>query len=236
MWASTPGVRTSWTARTTTAIERLLVLLTAGMLSAGAPALAGVRDHTRMQGAGPAVSDTQASELSLATSEASVRPVQTMVRLRGLRDASGSRLRAMASAEEAALVQTGQRVRVFSMKSRSSMLQARVERITASTGHVEVTVLLAAQPPADAPVSYLVEIVVDRGHYLSVPNDALIDEGTHRVVYVQNGDGEYESRSIEVGIQGELFTAVTSGLKAGEKVVTTGSFFIDADHKMKGGD
>lgn len=235
MWACIPGERMSWTARTTTAIERLLTALLASAVVAGAAIAAGVRDHTRLSGASAAVSDTQASELSLATIEASVRSVQTMVRLRALRDVNGARLRAVATGEDAALLQVGQRVRAFSVTSRSSMIQARVERVDRKPAHTDLTVILAAQPSDDAPAVYLVEVVVDRGQFLSVPNDAVIEEGTHRAVYIQNSDGEFESRQVEVGIQGELFTAVTSGLKPGDKVVTTGSFFIDADHKMKGG-
>jgi len=210
--------------------------LLAGGLLAGMPALAGVRDHTRLQVQSASISQSQASELSLATSEVSVRPVQTLVRLRGTRQESSPRLRAAATGAEAGLLRAGQRVRVFSMQSRSSMIQARVERVDAGADHAKVDVILSAQPPPDAPLTYLMEIVVDRGQFLSVPNDAVIEEGTHRVVYVQNADGDYEARQIGVGIQGELFTAVTAGLKAGEKVVTTGSFFIDADYKMKGGD
>ena len=41
-------------------------------------------------------------------------------------------------------------------------------------------------------------------------------------------------REIQIGLQGELFTEVTGGLKSGEQVVTFGSFFIDADFKLKG--
>jgi hypothetical protein len=37
-----------------------------------------------------------------------------------------------------------------------------------------------------------------------------------------------------LGVQGELFTEVVKGLMPGEQVVTFGSFFIDADHKLKG--
>jgi hypothetical protein len=35
-------------------------------------------------------------------------------------------------------------------------------------------------------------------------------------------------------MRGELFTQVLDGLTPGEQVVTTGSFFIDAEHKLKG--
>ena len=55
-----------------------------------------------------------------------------------------------------------------------------------------------------------------------------------RVVYVQGEGGSYAPREIELGVQGELFTEVVKGLMPGEQVVTFGSFFIDADHKLKG--
>ena len=55
-----------------------------------------------------------------------------------------------------------------------------------------------------------------------------------RVVYVKDAAGSYGPREIQIGLQGELFTEVTGGLKSGEQVVTFGSFFIDADFKLKG--
>ena len=116
----------SWTARTITAIDRLLTGLFASALFFGVPALAGVRDHTRLPLAKPAVSQTQATELSLATSEASIRPVQTLVRLRGLREGNTPRLQAFAAASDAKLLQVGQRVRVFSLQSRSSMIHSTI--------------------------------------------------------------------------------------------------------------
>jgi len=54
------------------------------------------------------------------------------------------------------------------------------------------------------------------------------------VVYVLQPGGAYAPREVSTGVQGELFTQVTDGLKAGEQVVTIGSFFIDAEHKLKG--
>ena len=41
-------------------------------------------------------------------------------------------------------------------------------------------------------------------------------------------------QEIQTGLQGELFTEITGGLKDGDQVVTFGSFFIDAEHKLKG--
>ena len=37
-----------------------------------------------------------------------------------------------------------------------------------------------------------------------------------------------------MGFQGELLTQVLDGVKEGDPVVTFGSFFIDAEQKLKG--
>jgi Cu(I)/Ag(I) efflux system membrane fusion protein len=81
---------------------------------------------------------------------------------------------------------------------------------------------------------YLLEIVTEPLEVLSVPNEAIIESDGKRMVYVQVEKGRYEPRDIEPGLQGELYTEVRNGLKGGEQVVTFGSFFIDADHKLKG--
>jgi Cu(I)/Ag(I) efflux system membrane fusion protein len=80
------------------------------------------------------------------------------------------------------------------------------------------------------------EITVDRGTYLCIPNEAIIEEGDHRVVYTEEKDGSYVPKKIDTGIQGELFTQVLGGIQNGEKVVTFGSFFIDSNHKLKQAD
>ncbi len=41
-------------------------------------------------------------------------------------------------------------------------------------------------------------------------------------------------QEIQTGIQGELLHAGAEGVKDGDQVVTFGSFFIDAEHKLKG--
>ena len=69
---------------------------------------------------------------------------------------------------------------------------------------------------------------------LSVPNEAIINAGGQAMVYVQAADGKYSPREITIGVQGELLTQILEGLKTGEQVVTIGSFFIDADYKLKG--
>jgi len=195
-----------------------------------------VRDHTRLKGAPSAVSETQANELSLALGTVAVRPIQTVVRLRGTRSGGELRLEAVVTGPDALILRPGQRARAFTMQSRSQMVQARVERISRTDQKAHVQVRLSTLPVEHSGSAYVVEIVVERGSFLSVPNDALIEEQTHRTVYVRTADGDFVARQIDTGIQGEIYTAVTAGLEPGDQVVTTGSFFIDSDYKMKGGD
>ena len=83
---------------------------------------------------------------------------------------------------------------------------------------------------------YVMEIVVERGPFLAVPNESIIEEGDRRIVYVQRSAGQYVPQEIQTGIQGELLTQIVEGLNDGDQVVTFGSFFIDAEHKLKSTD
>jgi Cu(I)/Ag(I) efflux system membrane fusion protein len=77
------------------------------------------------------------------------------------------------------------------------------------------------------------EIVTERGESLSIPNEAIIEEGDKHIVYVPREGGHYAPVEVETGIQGELYTAVQKGLKDGDQVVSFGSFFIDSEYKLK---
>ena len=81
---------------------------------------------------------------------------------------------------------------------------------------------------------YVLEIVVERGPFLSVPNETIIEEGDQQIVYVLRNPGQYVPQPIHTGIQGELYTQVLEGLTDGDQVVTFGSFFIDAEYQLKG--
>jgi len=112
------------------------------------------------------------------------------------------------------------------------MYQAYATRLTPRADGVLAEISLSGSGRQNS-THYVVEIVVEQGPYLSVPNEAIIEsEGTH-VVYVEAEKGRYLPREITPGIQGELYTQVLDGLTAGQQVVTFGSFFIDADHKLK---
>jgi hypothetical protein len=194
-----------------------------------------VRDHTRLNtDKSTAVSEAQATELTLTKTAVDVRPIQVWVRTAGAIDKSGRSLTVMLSPAEGAFVKVGQRVRAFPPESRATMYQARVTQVAqAPDRRVAVTVGLVA-PPREGSRWYVMEIVTERGEFLSIPNEALIETADKHVVYVEQSGGRYLPREIKPGAQGELYTQVLEGLKQGEQVVTFGSFFIDADYKLRG--
>ena len=192
-----------------------------------------IRSHTRPKNSGTKVSDAQAVDLTLTLSQTTVRPIQMWVRTGGTIDKNLKVLTAYVDPPDAGLLKVGQRVRSFPPASKSSMYQAGVTRVVPQAGRVMLEATLSASGLAGSRY-YVMEIVVDRGEFLSIPNEAIIEEGEKHIVYVQQGPGQYTPHEIEMGIQGELYTQVLKGLKEGDQVVTFGSFFIDSEYKLKG--
>ena len=215
-------------------LPRLWLAAIIVLVDFGASAAQGVREHTRPDpDRSTAVTESQATELTLTLTEVAVRPIQIWVRTAGVVDGTGRKVTAAVSAAEGRLVAVGQRVRAFPPESRSSMSQARVSQVVSRGDRVMIQAMLAGPGRPDS-VRYILEIVTGAMEFLSVPNEAIIETGGRPVVYVQQQQGRYAPREIRIGAQGELFTQVLEGLTAGEQVVTFGSFFIDADHKLKG--
>ena len=192
-------------------------------------------DNTRANRASTAVSDAQATDVTLTLNQVSVRPIQTWVRTAGRIDNARKRLTAYVHPPEAVLVKVGQRVRAFPPESKSSMFQAWVTRTVPQADGVMIEVTLSSTGRENSS-NYVMEIVTERGEFLSIPNEAIIEEGTKHVVYVQRQAGQYIPVEIQTGIQGELYTAVEGGLKEDDQVVSFGSFFVDAEYKLKSTD
>jgi hypothetical protein len=192
-----------------------------------------IRDRTRpTYNSGTNVSESQAQDLTLTLTAAAIRPVQTWVRTGAKIDRTGRILTAEIKASEAEFVKVGQRVRAFPPDARSSMYQAKVSRVVPNGSRVGIEAALPGLGRENS-TYYVMEIVVDRGEFLSIPNEAIIEEGDKHIVYIQQHPGHYVPAEIHIGLQGELYTQVLHGLAEGDQVVTIGSFFIDSEHKVK---
>ena len=68
---------------------------------------------------------------------------------------------------------------------------------------------------------------------LAVPVSALIDSGNRQVVLVERGEGRFEPRAVKVGLRGDGYVEITEGIKAGDSVVVSANFLIDAESNLK---
>jgi len=68
---------------------------------------------------------------------------------------------------------------------------------------------------------------------LTVPDSAVIDSGTRRIVLVQAQEGRFEPREVELGARGENYVEVVKGMRDGEQVVVAANFLIDAESNLK---
>jgi Cu(I)/Ag(I) efflux system membrane fusion protein len=101
-------------------------------------------------------------------------------------------------------------------------------------------------PPADGEAHGLRRILPHRayaeatvlaglGEGLVVPRSAVLRDGRREVVYVENGAGQYEQRSVKTGRVGDEGIEILDGLKEGERVVTQGNLMIDAEAQLRSG-
>ncbi|MGZ0020040.1 efflux RND transporter periplasmic adaptor subunit [Nitrosomonas sp. wSCUT-2] len=69
---------------------------------------------------------------------------------------------------------------------------------------------------------------------LTVPDSAVLDTGTRRVVLVERGAGLFEPRTVKLGFHADGYAEVLGGLRLGEAVVIKANFLIDAESNFKG--
>ena len=78
---------------------------------------------------------------------------------------------------------------------------------------------------------------LDEGLILAVPESAVIDTGSQRIVYRESSPNVFEGVKVELGPRmigpgDAMFYPVLSGLAPGERVVAAGSFLVDAETRL----
>lgn len=139
---------------------------------------------------------------------------------------------------EAPNVRVGQTARVTLSYDKNRSFLAKVNYIQPQVDPMTRTlkVRLEADNPGLAlkPDMYVdVTFNVDSVPALTVPSDAVLDAGDKKTVFVDRGDGYLEPRQVEIGEQKGDRIIVIKGLKAGERIVTSGNFLIDSESQMK---
>lgn len=70
---------------------------------------------------------------------------------------------------------------------------------------------------------------------LTVPAAAIVRTGTDPIVFIVESEGVFKPRVVKTGVEDGGFVQILSGLQAGERVVSTGAFLIDAQSQITGG-
>jgi len=68
---------------------------------------------------------------------------------------------------------------------------------------------------------------------LTVPDDAILDSGLKKTVFIDRGNGFFEPREVETGRRFGNRVEVIEGLTEGERIVVSGNFLIDSESKMQ---
>jgi multidrug efflux pump subunit AcrA (membrane-fusion protein) len=73
-------------------------------------------------------------------------------------------------------------------------------------------------------------------HALLVPRAAVIDTGTEQIVFLAHPHGRFEPRRVRLGATGDNDQVeILAGLAAGDTVVTSGHFLLDAESNFRSG-
>ena len=100
------------------------------------------------------------------------------------------------------------------------------------TGRVRISLRnpdLALKPGMYASVTF----PVDLGTVLALPESAVLYTGPRRLVFVDLGEGRLKPVEVELGVSADGYYEVTSGLSAGDVVVTSGNFLIAAESRLR---
>jgi membrane fusion protein, copper/silver efflux system len=106
--------------------------------------------------------------------------------------------------------------------------------VTAETRTAKVRIELRNSGNLLKPAMYAsVELASSQGRRLTVPDSAVLDSGPRQIVLVQRGEGLFEPRDVNLGQRGDGHVEVVQGIKAGEEVVVSANFLIDAESNLR---
>lgn len=139
---------------------------------------------------------------------------------------------------ELPLIEVGQKARVTLPYLPGEAVTGKVAFIfpyldaATRTGRVRIELHnrdLLLKPDMFADVSFQ----IDSGERLVVPESAVLFAGPRRLVFLDLGEGRLKPLEIQIGSKSGGFLEVLSGLQAGDLVVTSGTFLVAAESRLK---
>lgn len=68
---------------------------------------------------------------------------------------------------------------------------------------------------------------------VTVPLSAIIDTGSRQVVLIAEGEGRFKPLEVKIGLRGRDHVEILEGVAAGERVVVSANFLIDAESNLR---
>jgi membrane fusion protein, copper/silver efflux system len=126
------------------------------------------------------------------------------------------------------------RPRAFANRVFSGEVGLIYPHLNAQTRTARIRIELANPDGLLRPDMY-VDAEIDTGSpqpVLAVPESAVLDTGTRQAVFVDKGQGRFEPRDVKLGHRGGGYVEIRQGLAAGEPVVVSANFLIDAESNL----
>lgn len=107
-------------------------------------------------------------------------------------------------------------------------------QVDQATRTVKVRLVLANPGLALKPGMFVnVEIAVNLGRQLVVPISAVLQSGQQAVTFIDRGQGHLEPRTVTTGPQIDGYIVILSGLKPGDRVVSSANFLVDSEAQLQ---
>jgi multidrug efflux pump subunit AcrA (membrane-fusion protein) len=105
--------------------------------------------------------------------------------------------------------------------------------VTSDTRTVRVRALVSTPDASLRPGTFVTATFeIPLGDRLAIPRTAVLDTGLRRLVFITEGT-RFEPRDVTLGPTAGDVVAVTNGLAAGDRVVTSANFLIDSESRLK---
>jgi Cu(I)/Ag(I) efflux system membrane fusion protein len=134
-------------------------------------------------------------------------------------------------------IKVGQRADISLSYSPGEPLTGRVSYIYPYLDEKTRTVKVRLEHPNPGyklkPEMYVnAEIKIPGGAQLSIPEEAVLDSGIRKIVFVDKGNGHFEAKEVKLGAKMEGYYQLQSGLKEGEKIAASSAFLLDSESRL----
>ncbi|HWO41517.1 MAG TPA: efflux RND transporter periplasmic adaptor subunit [Candidatus Eisenbacteria bacterium] len=76
------------------------------------------------------------------------------------------------------------------------------------------------------------EIKIDRGRHLAIPEEAVLDSGVRRVVFIDKGNGHFEPKEVKLGAKMDGHYQVLDGVDEGQRIAASSAFLLDSESRL----